>query len=285
MKSRGGFGKEIGDSKAKVGLSNLLLLFKKLPTVDEAEMAKIISELEPIEGQVIVRNIVLDKPFPKPVRWTSVEFAEHKVQLVFSNKPVPKVVMEETIQTSSWEKPEKVLLRQHNVHVVCFYNGSNSDPIEQMICIYKVAFYFAEKGLIGALDETAWNCIPSRFIKIFFEPGMLDGFRKHIPLIFWANVVKFSRANGGIWLCSKGFHRFGIQDFAYLGSMEEIKEVRQLFSVLFNYLRDSGIIFKAGGVAKIEERLALRFSTPIEYLGPSESALGTLAIQKIDLPT
>jgi hypothetical protein len=67
--------------------------------------------------------------------------------------------------------------------------------------------------------------------------------------------------------------------------MEEIKEVRQLFSVLFNYLRDSGIIFKAGGVAKIEERLALRFSTPIEYLGPSESALGTLAIQKIDLPT
>jgi hypothetical protein len=151
MKSRGGFGKQPGDLKAIVGLSNLLLLFKKLPTIDEAEMAKMISELEPIEGQVIVRNIPLDKPFSKRFRWTSIEFAEHKVQLVFSNKPVPKVVMEETIQTSSWEKPEKVLLRQHDVHIVCFYNGSNSDPIEQMICIYKVAFYFAEKGALLGL--------------------------------------------------------------------------------------------------------------------------------------
>jgi hypothetical protein len=68
MKSRGGFGKQPSDLKAKVGLSNLLLLFKKLPTVDEAEMAKMISELEPIEGQVIVRDIPLDKPFSKKVR-------------------------------------------------------------------------------------------------------------------------------------------------------------------------------------------------------------------------
>jgi hypothetical protein len=133
MKSRRGFGKKIGDPKIKVGLSNLLLLFKKLPTVDEAEMAKMISDLEPIEGQVMVKNIPLDKPFSKSVRWNSIEFAEHKVQLVFLNKLVPKVVMEETIQTSSWEKPEKVLLRQHNAHVICFYNGSNPDPIEPTV--------------------------------------------------------------------------------------------------------------------------------------------------------
>jgi Domain of unknown function (DUF4261) len=192
--------------------------------------------------------------------------------------------MQNTIYTSGWSKPQQDLMRSHTVHMLCFYEGHNPDPIEQIIALYKVASCFTDKGLLGVLDETAWNCMPSSLVEAMFEPGMVNSCRENIPLEFWTNLVKFSRPNGGVWLCTKGNNRFGVKEFAYLGTVEEIKETRRLFANMFRYSRESSVTFNAGETAQMGERMALRFTTPIEFQEYLDSPLGTLVVQKIDLP-
>jgi Domain of unknown function (DUF4261) len=272
------------DSQPKEDKNALILLFNQLPNIDQAEIASVISAIEPIENQVNVLNLVKGESSSQQPGWDFIEFDNHKLQLLGLNLRVPDSTMQDTIYTSGWSKPQQDLMRSHAAHMLCFYEGHNPDPIEQMIALYKVAFCFTDKGLIGVLDDTARNCMPSSMIEVMFEPGMLDSCRENIPLEFWTNLIKFSRPGGGVWLCTKGNHRFGIRDFAYLGTVEEIKATKSLFASLFHYLRESGVTFNPGETAQIGKRLALRFTTPIEFQDYLDSPLGTLVVQKIDLP-
>jgi hypothetical protein len=271
------------DQQVKEGTDSLIFLFNQLPSIDEAKMAAEISKIEPIESQVSVDNLVERDASSQQPGLAFIKFDNHKLQLLSLNLPIPEGTLQNTVYPSGWSKSDQNAMRQHRAHILCSYKGDNSNPVERMIAMYKVASYFTGQGLLGVLDETAWNCVTSNLVNMMFEPSMLSSCRENIPLEFWTNLVKFSRPNGGVWLCTKGNYRFGVQDFAYLGTVEDIKETRELFTSLFHYVRQSGISFNAGETAQIGERLALRFSKPIEFQEYLESPLGTLVVQKIDL--
>lgn len=260
----------------------LILLFNTMPKIDCSQLAASIAEIEPVEGEVSVNNLGSDDP--QQLGLGLIEFEDHQLQLFGLDIAVPQTTIEHTIGFSEWRTSDTDPMRQHTAHILCFYEGSNPDPVEQIIALYKVASCFLPLGLLGVLDETAWNCIPSSFFEVIFKPGSLDRCREVIPMGIWNNVVKVARPNGGIWICSKGNHRFGVQDFAYLGEMSDFDSIRDTIASLFYYSVSSGITFTAGETAQIGDRVALRFSTPIEFQNFFDAPLGTLVIQKIDLP-
>jgi hypothetical protein len=169
------------DPQSREDKNALILLFDRLPTISQSEIAPVISAVEPIEGQVSVLNLVEGESSIQQPGWSFIEFDNHKLQLLGLNLRVPDSTMQNTIYPSGWSKPQQDLMRSHTVHMLCFYEGHNPDPIEQIIALYKVASCFTDKGLLGVLDETAWNCMPSSLVEAMFEPGMLNSCRENIP--------------------------------------------------------------------------------------------------------
>jgi hypothetical protein len=58
MKSPNSPSQPTADLQSKEGKNALILLFDQLPNIDQAEIASVISSLEPIENPVSVQNLV-----------------------------------------------------------------------------------------------------------------------------------------------------------------------------------------------------------------------------------
>lgn len=85
-----------------------------------------------------------------------------------------------------------------------------------------------------------------------------------------------------IWFCTKGYHRFNANDFAYLGQLEDADFAFDLFNNLFAYVYDSKAKLQIGHTAQIGENTFIRFQDISEYNDYLDSPLGTLAIERIE---
>lgn len=148
---------ESGDQplKSKPSIGQIFL-FNSYPVIRKNDIENSISSIEPLKTKVKVDIQVQTTE----ALLAFVEFDRHQLQLVGLRAPVPAKVLENTIQPSNWGQDVKATMRNHQSHVLCYYHGNNSDPIEQMISMYKMAYSLYNKGIVGILDEDAWNCMP-----------------------------------------------------------------------------------------------------------------------------
>jgi hypothetical protein len=193
---------------------------------------------------------------------------------------VPAATIEHTIPISNWKPQDKAPLQGHKAHIICYYEGENASPVERQIALYKTAFAFWKEGLLGILDEDAWNCMPRRMIEEQVKPNMLHSCRQTLPLGIWTGFVKLFRGKNEVWFCTKGYHRFGAKDLAYLGRPDEANAAFDLFGNLFFYMR-GGAVLKAGDTAQVSETENIRFREPYEYQDALNSPSGTLVFEKI----
>ena len=253
-----------------------IMLFNALPKLDTKRLGNSISQIEPLK-QPATFDVQIEE---KGMLRAFMKFDDHKLQLVGISSPVPSPVMEHTIPVSNWKQEDKLPLQNHKAHIICYYEGENSNPTEQLLALYKTAFAFSEFGLLGILDEDAWNCTPTRMIKEQMKPNMLQRCRESVPLGIWTGFVKLFKSKNDVWYCTKGYHRFGVNDLAYLGQLGEANDVYNMFGNLFEYML-GGASIKAGHTAQISETHYLRFREVYEYSDYLKSPLGTLVIEKI----
>ncbi len=255
----------------------LIFVFDQLPRIDKDRMARTIEHIELIKTRATIAVTVEEHD----TCYAAIEFDDHRLHLAGFAAPVPSPAIERTIQAANWRQDQKEPLRKHRAHIICFYDGSSLDPIEQMIALYKVAYSFYDQGLLGVLDETAWNCMPREFVKDQVSPEMLKACRDDIPLGIWTGFVKLFRPDEKVWFCTKGHHRFGVNDFAYLGQIHEADEVFEMFQMLFGYVHDYKAVLKVGDTAQAGEELYLRFRAVDEYHDYLASPSGTLVVEKM----
>lgn len=94
--------------------------------------------------------------------------------------------------------------------------------------------------------------------------------------------MKFFKDDNRIWYCTKGNHRFGVPDFAYLGLANEGNNIFDLFANLFSYVYNYKAVLRLGDTAQLDESAFLRFREPYEYQDYINNQLGTtLVIEKI----
>jgi len=258
-----------------------IMLFNALPKLDTKRLGNSISQIEPLKQPATFDVQTFDVQIEeKGMLRAFMKFDDHKLQLVGISSPVPSPVMEHTIPVSNWKQEDKLPLQNHKAHIICYYEGENSNPTEQLLALYKTAFAFSEFGLLGILDEDAWNCTPTRMIKEQMKPNMLQRCRESVPLGIWTGFVKLFKSKNDVWYCTKGYHRFGVNDLAYLGQLGEANDVYNMFGNLFEYML-GGASIKAGHTAQISETHYLRFREVYEYSDYLKSPLGTLVIEKI----
>lgn len=204
---------------------------------------------------------------------------EHAFRLIGFDLPAPSGTTERPIRCSHWRHDQKRALKAHRAHIVCIYESGSSDSTEQLIAFYRLAGHYLNQGLIGLIDEDAWNCVPAALIADEIAPENLAVIRDDMPMGLWTGFVKFKRRAGGIWYCTKGFHRWGLSDFAYLGQADEARATYEMFWALFDFLRVSGQPIGVGHKAELgRERLAFREVT--EYRDQLIGPAGTLVIEK-----
>ncbi|MGO1075707.1 hypothetical protein [Inquilinus sp. CA228] len=253
----------------------LFLLFDALPTPDLTAIRQDIAGIEPLSTPV--------DGSAAPGATLTISFGNHSFALTGIDALVPADSSQNAIDTSNWSADDKGPLRRHRAHMICAYAGIEADPTEQFIAALKVAAAFLRYGLIGVVDTAAWNCLPPRAITASLVADFLNGARQTIPVAIWTGFVKFSRPDGLIWFCSKGFHRWGAPDFALLGAEGEGEAAVDIFSALLGYVRSTGTRLSPGDTADLGG-VPLRFSPVREYAEYLDGPGGTLVIERVASP-
>lgn len=253
----------------------LLFLFDALPELQAGPL----SEGVAASGALAAPLRIFDEVSTDSGQYAHIAFDNHRFRWFGISAPAPEDSTQQPISCSHWRQEDKVPLREHQAHAICWYEGAATDPSEQMIALLRLAGAFSRSGLVGVVDTDAWNCMPVSVLVQMLEPGMLATCRQEVPVGLWTGFVKLFKSDDEVWFCTKGFHRWGIRDFAFFGAHHEADHISGLFAGLFHYLLRSGARLEAGHTAQFGGHF-LRFGPVTEYADYIQGPLGTLVIEK-----
>lgn len=248
--------------------------------------------LTPKNAETIERLIAADDPSSRTevqLNWEiqttekclgTIRWGEHTIRISGLPYPLPQAVVDRTIHTSHWAPQVKAALRQHQSHLSLVYLGTDPDPIEKMIALYRAAHSLANETLLGVVNEPAWTAHP---VADFLDPVQINTYRQELPFMLWVGYVKFFVDKQHYWLTTRGHHIFDVPDFAYFVQPDDDPDaIINQFINLFYYLFEEDVVVAAGDTLEISGAAQfLRLGeVPKEanfLMGPS----GTLVIENI----
>jgi hypothetical protein len=268
----------------------LTLCFKEMPKLDVVEIRTRLMRVEPLHS---VPKVMLNYD-PYPNLW--IEYEQHPppdgtdyclylecygVEVIGFDRPVSDQELDQTVSSMPWSFNPRDLLRGHQAQLRCTYKGYAADFTERIVALYKVAYCFAGSGMMGFWDENINVCHPTSVLEALFEPPyMLVNPCRKMPLYgLWMNALSFERPGGGTWFYTKGFYRFGIRDFAFLGQPSQLRYAGRIFLELFNQVFESRIQLEVGDTPEIRPGVWVSFSRVFEFVEVLGSPLGTLVVQ------
>jgi hypothetical protein len=264
------------NTKRRKGLT-LIFLFDDLPKLSEAALYQGLSASGELRSELRIFDEIVS---PDSGQYARLSFENHQFRWLGVSAPAPQDSVHQPIECSHWLQADKTRLHQHRSHVICWYEGQSRDASEQMIATLRLAGAFTNLGLLGWVDTEAWNCMPAQVLTKTLTPDWLAACRTEVPLTLWTGFVKFFHTEQTAWFCTKGFHRWGMKDFAFKAGHTDADQALSLFVSLFNYVRQANIPLEVGHTAQLGQQ-RLRFS-PVQELAPyMNSPLGTLVVEVI----
>lgn len=256
---------------------SIILAMSQLAAPDAREFTAAFGNLKIGGNEAEVSRLTQDAEPGTNASLALVKYGPHRIRMLSLDAPAP--VLDHTLQTSHFPPEIKQPIADHKAHIIGFYLGDSDDPTEKLLALFCFARAFANKGLLGVLNEDAMNCIPANGLEAYTEPDVIANCREMLPPFIFTNVVQFFREDGQVWLCSKGHHLFGVPDVAWLApEMGHMEKATQLFSMLFEYMYRHGAKIKPGETAEMG-KLSLRFSAPTEYAEYLTGPMGTLVVE------
>lgn len=261
------------DNRLKV-----LFIASKLPSNIGQRMQQYLPGYGEVEF-TIDEDVALSK---EGVVQAALTIGKHRMTVIGFSTPASEKHCKMALDCANWPREDKAMMRAHSHHMQVNYEGGCQDPTEQFLAIYKLAACLIEDGLLGVMDAASWNCVPAHAIKQLMMPEVMQDCLKVLPLPLWTGFAKIFVNSDELWFCSKGFHRWGVMDFAWFGTMKEASEVYELFHGLFHYAHNNQAKLKAGDTAQFGDNLILRFVKLPEYHEYLEGPIGTLVIERLD---
>jgi hypothetical protein len=256
---------------------SLILLFDSLPIIDPQQLAINITSLESIGTEIIIDvTIQLQKYL-----CASVKFESHWLRLTGFSVPISTYIRDMTVGFSDLLSADKTSLDEHKSYIICDYEGDDRSMIERLISLYKTAYGFHTQGLLGVLDLGAWSCRTSNMLIDMLSKKMLRSYRDSTEIALAIGLVKIPKGNGDIWFCTKGFHRFNSQDYAYLGTASEEEFIRGIFGGFFDIIDPiQGLEFECGDRFEFEDGSIITTRSIYEYIDYLSSPLGTFVLER-----
>jgi hypothetical protein len=207
---------------------------------------------------------------------------EHVVRLVGFDAPMPQPVVEKCVQGAHYGADLKAKARVHKSHVILYYAGQESSPLEQYVALAAVAGVLARYGAIVVVNESGHTSFPADALA-GGEGDMMELLRSLPIPILYSGFVKFDvKGVQGVWMRTFGNHLLGLPDFAHLAKGHHEGQVTfDMISTLLSYLVSSGATIAPGHTMETgpDTFLKARSPNPDEYFLESEGEM--LVLEKI----
>ncbi len=189
-------------------------------------------------------------------------WGKHVIRLVGFDLPMPAEAVETCVAPSPYPRELKERARAHASHLLLYYAGFESGPLEQYVALAAVAGVLARSGAIVVLNGAAHTSLPAAALSDQDVEGDILDVLRTLPLpILFCGFVKYDvEGVDGVWMRTYGAHLFGLPDFAaHAEGHHEGQKYFDVFSNILTYLRESGASIEAGHTLQIGEEEFLRF--------------------------
>lgn len=252
--------------------SLFFLLFDRTPRFEPGAVLTAIESIEPAQQGKSWNGRATD---------TLIRFEDHAFLLVTVSASLP-AEFATVVSKTNWALASKQRMQQHVGHIACKYSGANPDPTEQLVAVLKLAAAMVPFGLVGISHWQSGISVPAEALTVVTQIDVLAESRRTIPIGIWTGFETYAQPDGRVWFRTRGFHRWGKPDLAYLGEQREASEIQGLFQNLLSYMRDNGLVLKAGQTANNGDSL-LTFSLPAEDRSALESSNDIVVVQRAKL--
>ncbi|WYX34193.1 DUF4261 domain-containing protein [Achromobacter xylosoxidans] len=196
-----------------------------------------------------------------------VGWGKHVVRLVGFNAPFPQDALEACVAPAHYPAEVKEQVRGHVSHVLLYYAGFETDPLEQYVALAAVAGALTGLQAVAVLNEDAHTSLPAG---VFSRESMGDEsleLLRSLPLnMLYCGFVKYEvEGVQGVWMRTYGAGRFGLPDFAVLAEgHHQGEQYSNMFNNIMAYLLDSGAELAAGHTMQIGEDRYMKLREPLE---------------------
>jgi hypothetical protein len=202
---------------------------------------------------------------------------KHVVRLVGFNAPYPKDALEACVAPSHYPAAMKDEVRAHASHIILYYAGFETDPLEQYVALAAVAGALTGFKALAVLNEHAHTSLPAGvFAAESLGEESMDLLRT-LPLnMLYCGFVKYEvEGVQGVWMRTYGGDAFGLPDFAALAAGHDEGEIYSTtFNNIMSYMLESGAELAAGHTMQIGEDAYMKLREPAkeEYFldGPGQ---------------
>ncbi|WP_313369317.1 DUF4261 domain-containing protein [Achromobacter animicus] len=251
---------------------SLQVLFAAPLAISEAALTDALLAYHPTMQQARA-EIAPDMPeFLGMVGWD-----KHVVRLVGFNAPYPRDALETCVAPSHYPATVKDEVRAHVSHIILYYAGYETDPLEQYVAMAAVAGALAGFKALAVLNEHAHTSLPAG---VFADESLGDesmDLLRTLPLnMLYCGFVKYEvEGVQGVWMRTYGGDAFGLPDFAALATGHDEGEMYStMFNNIMSYMLESGAELAAGHTMQIGEDAFMKLREPAKeeyYLdGPGQ---------------
>ena len=251
---------------------SLQVLFAEPLAITEAALADALRAYHPTMAKARA-EIAPDMPeFLGMAGWD-----KHVVRLVGFNAPYPKDALEACVAPSHYPAAMKDEVRAHASHIILYYAGFETDPLEQYVALAAVAGALTGFKALAVLNEHAHTSLPAGvFAAESLGEESMDLLRT-LPLnMLYCGFVKYEvEGVQGVWMRTYGGDAFGLPDFAALAAGHDEGEIYSTtFNNIMSYMVESGAELAAGHTMQIGEDAYMKLREPAkeEYFldGPGQ---------------
>lgn len=202
---------------------------------------------------------------------------KHVVRLVGFNAPYPTDALETCVAPSHYPAAVKDEVRAHASHIILYYAGFETDPLEQYVALAAVAGALTGFKALAVLNEHAHTSLPAGvFAAESLGEESMDLLRT-LPLnMLYCGFVKYEvEGVQGVWMRTYGGDAFRLPDFAALATGHGEGEMYStMFNNIMSYMLESGAELAAGHTMQIGEDAYMKLREPAKeeyYLdGPGQ---------------
>jgi hypothetical protein len=196
-----------------------------------------------------------------------VGWGNHVVRLVGFDVPMPPAAVEACVGPAHYPQKLKEVARAHKSHLLLYYAGYESAPLEQYVALAVTAGVLARLGAILVLNESARTSFPAEVLSNSDANGDIVDLLRTLPLpILYCGFVKYEiEGAGGVWMRTHGAPLLGLPDFAvHAAGHHEGQRYFDAFCNILTYLQRSGAQMAPGHTMQIGEDQYLRVRAPGE---------------------
>jgi len=212
-------------------------------------------------------------------------WGKHVIKLVGFNTPIPATVYDTCVRPAHFSMQLKDDAKLHQSHILIYYAGYETDPLEQYVALTVAASALARFDGILLLNEAARSAFPAEALLVE-EPGAdaIELLRAMpIPLLYGGFVKIEIEEEPGVWMRTFGDSLLNLPDLSFKADgHHQGTETFDLFANMLSYLRESGSEFAPGHTMQVGDNLYMKLRSPTAAEWYLESNGNMLVCEAID---